>query len=480
MATITLDTPLTGPSPLTEAQIVSGIMARNPARPDFTREVVRLVVRKCAAINLRGDVWVADAALETGNFSSPIYRQYGNIGGLGVFDDGTNVGGSFTTPEIAASAFVAHAMAYCYGRALPAGEGWIRYDPRWSAAIDRVTRLGTTTLVRHLGNGNWATNPTHAADLVSRYNVLFASFSLPTEDPDMSIPYPAPPLEIAITPYNNANRPKLEMASPSYITVHEVGNQSPGADEVMHKIFVHNGGGPAQVSFHFVVGPTRAIQLIPLDEAAWHASDGYNGTGNRDSVAIETIQIGDFNRTLWNLAWLINEIATNPGRFYANRARQWDFSINKIKQHHDWAPDGKNCPEFIRNRGLWPELMRRVDAWHAAGQPAPEPEPTPEPEPQPEPAKHTLPKGMSVQLARRLFGGYVAPWDGTVFAFDLDEAPSQVWLARGKRSVPDGGSWADGNWPDLNVVIRRGDGGQVWVWSDGSTYERQAPQRDAA
>ncbi|MCA9163674.1 MAG: N-acetylmuramoyl-L-alanine amidase, partial [Planctomycetales bacterium] len=292
-----------------------------------------------------------------------------------------------------------------------------------------------------------------------------------SESADMSIPVTPPPLRIAITPYNNANRPKLVMASPTYITVHEVGNTSPGANEEMHRAFVHNGGGSAGVSFHFVVGPTEAIQLLPLDEAAWHASDGYNGTGNRDSVAIETIQIGDFDKTLWHLAWLINEIATNPQRFAFNQPRQWDFSINHIKQHHDWAPDGKNCPQFIRDRGLWPELMYRVDRWNAVSNPGGSgPEPLPDPEPE---AKHHLPAGMTPQLASRLFGSYVAPWDDTVFAFDLNQAPSQVWLARGKRSVPKGKDWSEGDWPELNVVIRRGDGNQVWTWSDGSTYERK-------
>jgi N-acetylmuramoyl-L-alanine amidase len=287
----------------------------------------------------------------------------------------------------------------------------------------------------------------------------------------MSIPYNAPPVEIAITPYNNANRPKLYM-DPEYETVHEVGNTAPGANEDMHKLFVHNGGGPAQVSFHFVVGPTKAIQLIPLDEAAWHASDGYNGTGNRKSVAIETIQIGDFNKTLWHLAWLLNELEVNPGRFYANERRSdWKFSINRIKQHHDWAPDGKDCPEFIRDRGLWPTLMERVDAWHAAGQPEPAPEPEPVPEPEPD-TKHELPAGISPELARRLFGRYIAPWDRTEYSFDITQAPSQVWVARGKKT---------GQWPSLNVVVRRGNGNEFWVWSNGDTYERKlSTQRGAA
>lgn len=290
--------------------------------------------------------------------------------------------------------------------------------------------------------------------------------ALPKLEEPVSIPVSAPPVQISITPMG-PNRPALAMASPSYITVHEVGNQSPGADEEMHRRFVHNGGGPNQVSFHFVVGPTKVIQLLPLDEAAWHASDGYSGTGNRDSIAIETIQIGDFNRTLWHLAWLINEIATNPTRFFRNMERSWDMSINRIKQHYDWAPDKKNCPEFIRNRGLWPELMRRVDLWNAAGQ---EIElPAEDPDPQPEPVKHEIPTGKTEALLRRQYGTALNPVTKEMEGFDLDFAPSQVWLAYGKRT---------GRWPELRRIIRRGDGGLVYQWTDGFDWERKAPGVD--
>src|SRR6478735_7922958 len=102
MAVITLDTPLSGASPLSEAQIVDAIMATKPLRPDFTRAICERLIRNCAAINLRADIWAADAALESGNFRSPLYDEFGNIGGLGKFDDGTYVGGDFATPEAAA------------------------------------------------------------------------------------------------------------------------------------------------------------------------------------------------------------------------------------------------------------------------------------------------------------------------------------------------------------------------------------------
>ena len=175
------------------------------------------------------------------------------------------------------------------------------------------------------------------------------------------------PIEIAVINWPARNRPALPMPSPSFVTEHEVGNTKPGADEDMHRNFVHNGGGEHGVSFHFVVGPTKAIQLIYLNENAWHASDYYGGAGNRDSIAIEHIQIGDFQRTLNHSAWLNAEIFRNPGRF-AHRpdvAVMDDLdplmALERIRQHNYWAPDKKNCPQFMRERGLWDDLLQAID-----------------------------------------------------------------------------------------------------------------------
>jgi hypothetical protein len=176
------------------------------------------------------------------------------------------------------------------------------------------------------------------------------------------------PVEIAVITWDARNRPALPMPSPSYVTEHEVGNQNDGADEDKHKRFVHNGGGASGVSFHFVVGPTKAIQLIYLNENAWHASDYYTGVGNRDSIAIEHIQIGDFNRTLNHSAWLNAEIFRNPQRFaYRPDVPVMDdlhpgLALERMRQHNYWAPDKKNCPQFMRTRGLWIPFINAVAA----------------------------------------------------------------------------------------------------------------------
>ena len=165
-----------------------------------------------------------------------------------------------------------------------------------------------------------------------------------------------------------ANRPALAMPDASFVTVHETGNRNPAADALMHRNFVHNGGGEHAVSFHFVIDQDDAYQLIYLNENAWHASDGFTGRGNRDTIAIETCQNGDKHRTRNNLAYLIAELYRNPGRFAwrGDVGRQDDLPAElmkeRTKRHYDWAPDKKWCPEFILNEGVWPDLLNAVAA----------------------------------------------------------------------------------------------------------------------
>lgn len=364
-----MNTPIRGRDAITTHDAYLAVRTASPrdVRPTDTSLYVAELVSLCGAFNLRATVLLAQALHETGNFGPAGRWRELNPAGLGITNSSDETPYSLIDGTEAAQLHVWSMLVALrdWSQAeriilTPAAIAWVR---RWSAkyhddACPLVTNVEDLNRIYSGNRATWAADPDYPAKVIEHMKVF-------GKETSVSIPVAAPPLEIAITP-KGANRPELVMESPSYITVHEVGNRAPGADEDMHRTFVHNGGGPSQVSFHFVVGPTKAIQLLPLDEAAWHASDGYNGPGNRDSVAIETIQIGDFDKTLWHLAWLINEIATTPERFFHNRPRQWDMSIQRIVQHNHWAPDGKNCPEFIRNRELWPELMRRVDLWHVA------------------------------------------------------------------------------------------------------------------
>ena len=142
-----------------------------------------------------------------------------------------------------------------------------------------------------------------------------------------------------------------------YITIHNTENSATAENEIKYMISNNN-----QVSFHFAVDDTCAIQGLPLDRNAWAAGDGANGPGNRKSIHVEIcyskiggIKFENAEKDAANLtAQLLHE-------------RNWD--ISKVKRHKDWS--GKNCPRLTMQKG-WASFLNMVkDELKALQQPAP-------------------------------------------------------------------------------------------------------------
>lgn len=151
-------------------------------------------------------------------------------------------------------------------------------------------------------------------------------------------------------PKGNKNRPGYPM-KPRFITIHNTGNDSPGADALMHARFV-NGDPASGVSWHFTVDDTRIVQHLPLNENGWHAGDGGNGTGNRESIGIEICEVGDFEKAVANAIWLV-----------AKLMREHGIPIENVKPHQFWS--GKYCPRKLLHR--WDEIIRRIkEAYQAS------------------------------------------------------------------------------------------------------------------
>jgi len=148
-----------------------------------------------------------------------------------------------------------------------------------------------------------------------------------------------------------AKRPGYAM-KPEYITIHQTGNTAAGADAAMHNKYVHNVA--PNPSWHFTVDDKEAYQHLPLTENGWHAGDGTNGPGNRNSIGIEICINRDGNLAkaeangAWLAAKLIKEVKTLkpfPGC---------------MKQHYDWS--GKDCPAQIRARtNGWANFLKQVE-----------------------------------------------------------------------------------------------------------------------
>lgn len=216
----------------------------------------------------------------------------------------------------------------------------------------------------------WApsTDGNNVENYIAKVLADIERWATPQETPSMDVLAPLADRQI-LMPASNKNWGQTTMRGgwPSWITVHETGNQSPGANALMHARFVGNGGGRdierggknGGVSFQAVVDEVESIQIMPWNAVAWHASDG-DGDGNFDSIAIETCQIGDFTKTVRNLVKLI-----------AKLMKEFSIPLDHVVQHNHWAPDKKNCPEFMRrnSNALWNGLIAAVKV--ATSLPAP-------------------------------------------------------------------------------------------------------------
>lgn len=201
-----------------------------------------------------------------------------------------------------------------------------------------------------------------------------------------------------------------------------------------------------------------ATYTVPLDEAA------------RDAIALLTAYWADQYRVSHETFPLI------PGE--GNRS----FVI----WHQEFTiGTGKVCPGQVVMDET-PSLIDRTRAilrQYQTGEvvvPQPPATTTPAPMPEPEPDPWALPVGMSPELARRYYGEYVAPW-GETYRYATTTGPvgqaTAEWIKRGSASIPAGGEWWQGKWPELSEVTRRQKDetkGLAFRWLDGSSWQWEA------
>lgn len=143
-----------------------------------------------------------------------------------------------------------------------------------------------------------------------------------------------------------------------WIVIHETGNSSKGADAKNHSTYLKNlaKANTTYVSWHYTVDDHAIYHHIPDNEIAYHASDGrVEGGGNMASMGIEICvnSDGNFDKARDNAAWLT-----------AKLLKEHNLTIGAVKQHHDFAPDGKNCPQTIRDKGLWNNFLQAVQKYY--------------------------------------------------------------------------------------------------------------------
>ncbi|MFC5466300.1 N-acetylmuramoyl-L-alanine amidase family protein [Lederbergia graminis] len=140
-----------------------------------------------------------------------------------------------------------------------------------------------------------------------------------------------------------------------FITIHETGNFSLGADAQAHANLQSRG---YSATWHYQVDDEQIIQSFPDEVRCWHAGDG-RGKGNRESIAIEICvhPDGNFIKAVKNAVHLVAILMNKHG-----------IPIGNVVQHHHWSK--KNCPQLLRagSRGVtWTDFIKMVKRKLATG-----------------------------------------------------------------------------------------------------------------
>ena len=144
-----------------------------------------------------------------------------------------------------------------------------------------------------------------------------------------------------LIPKGSITRPGTKNSC-SYITIHDTGNNTAGANARAHANYIKN--VKEKTSWHYTVDDTEIYRHIPDNEKSYHTSDK---AANESSIAIELCvnEDGDFEKTVENAAWLCRELS-----------QKYNVPRGNIRRHYDWT--GKNCPETLIKSG-WDEFLGR-------------------------------------------------------------------------------------------------------------------------
>jgi hypothetical protein len=449
-----------GPStPINIDRLHAWAVKNGAGRPEELRDYFDTLASGSYRLGFDFGVLAAQWDLETDTGKSPWWRNGLNPAGIGITgDDDQNASAqTWETGSDAAYAHLAHMYAYVYGRDTqhwPAT--WIdveEADRRFLAPINagyKATRLS------HL-NGTWAVDPenNYHNKLADRANRIVSVAG--KDAPIVSLT-----IKQQIIPASNRNRPgtKLNSNPQKWITIHETANYDASADAQMHSNFVRNGGGSEGVSFHLTVDDTELIQMVPFDEVAYHAGDGCDSRdtdlGCYQSVAIETCVNGGGNWTVTkeNLIDTCVAIIKGDDRLLFNGTKG-HFSPQRLAQHNKWS--GKNCPARMRAEGSWANVTGRIAA--AAVGVTPEPPP---PATTPAPVPDILP-GLSLEVARRLFGQVKGDKTGRTYKYTATGKASAMWIEDGQ---------ATGEWPTIEEAWEYDDDHVYLVFEGGRVYYR--------
>lgn len=136
------------------------------------------------------------------------------------------------------------------------------------------------------------------------------------------------PTKIDYLPKGTVARPGYKL-DPKFITIHNTGVIASARDS---SSFFKRQAANSYTSVHFFVDDKEVIQMLPLNEVSWHAGDGVNGRGNRESISIEICEVS-------------NQEQANKNAIELCRKLLKEYPRIPIVPHRYWI--NKNCPRLL-------------------------------------------------------------------------------------------------------------------------------------
>lgn len=134
-------------------------------------------------------------------------------------------------------------------------------------------------------------------------------------------------------------------AAMSTITIHSTANPKSTAEN--ERNWLVNPTNNRVASWHIAVDENGAVEAIPLNEKAWHAS---STKGNNTSIGIEICESGNRQKTVENTIRLVAKML---------HERHW--TVAQLRRHYDWS--GKICPRIFsaNNWAEWAKFKNDVN-----------------------------------------------------------------------------------------------------------------------
>lgn len=134
------------------------------------------------------------------------------------------------------------------------------------------------------------------------------------------------------------------------IVIHNTANDATAANEIAY--MKRNN---STTSFHYAVDDKEAVQGISVTRNAWHASDGRNGKGNREGIAIEICYSKSGGKK-----WL--KAVDNAAQLTALLLHNRNWDIGKVTKHQDYG-NHKYCPHRILSEYGWDNFLKLTDKY---------------------------------------------------------------------------------------------------------------------